>query len=58
MNINANDWRVMDYDPAYPNQALIRIPGGYIEINGARAAREAIAELIVLAVRKYQAENC
>lgn len=50
--IDVSQWRVRGYDPAFPNEAFIDIPYGYIEIGGfSSSKREAIAELIVKAIR-------
>jgi hypothetical protein len=40
------NWKIRPNDPAYPNESFVDMPGGYIEIGGARKGREDAARLI------------
>lgn len=43
------EWKVREYDPAYPNESFVDIPNGYIEIGGSSSRRGANAALIAAA---------
>lgn len=49
MSHTPGPWVVRQDDQAYPNESFVNIKNGYIEIGGARHAREANARLIAAA---------